>query len=92
MKAGGFEPYDIRNPGPDLVHAHICGESRDRHTYVANQVNNKITELRTILRRESQNSSILTDKISQQPENCEKCTKSGPGFLMSYGLVLSYVQ
>jgi hypothetical protein len=29
--------------------------------------NNKITELRTILQRESQNS----DKISQQPENCE---------------------
>jgi hypothetical protein len=26
--------YDIRNPGPDLVHAHICGKSRDRHTYV----------------------------------------------------------
>ena len=20
------KPYDIRNPGPDLVHAHICGE------------------------------------------------------------------
>ena len=34
--------------------------------------NNKITELRTILQRESQNSYVYkTDKISQQPENCE---------------------
>jgi hypothetical protein len=32
-----------------------------------NKGNNKITELRTILQRESQNS----DKISQQLENCE---------------------
>jgi hypothetical protein len=32
-----------------------------------NKDNNKITELRTILQRESQNS----DKISQQLENCE---------------------
>ena len=34
--------------------------------YIINKGNNKITELRTILQRESQ-----TDKISQQPENCE---------------------
>jgi hypothetical protein len=33
--------------------------------------NNKITELRTILQRESQNSYIWSDKIIQQPENCE---------------------
>jgi hypothetical protein len=34
---------------------------------IINKGNNKTTELRTILQRES----ILTDKISQQPENCE---------------------
>jgi hypothetical protein len=40
--------------------------------WYVNKGNNKITELRTIFRRESQNSiSIKTDKISQQPENCE---------------------
>jgi hypothetical protein len=34
--------------------------------------NNKITELRTILQRESQNSyKYIKDKISQQPEYCE---------------------
>ena len=36
-----------------------------------NKSNNKITELRTILQRESQNSKIYKHKISQQPENCE---------------------
>jgi DNA replication protein DnaC len=36
---------------------------------VQNKGNNKITELRAILQRESQNSSVY--KISQQPENCE---------------------
>jgi len=35
---------------------------------IPNKGNNKITELRTIIQRESQNQ---TDKISQQPENCE---------------------
>jgi hypothetical protein len=38
---------------------------------IVNKGNNKITELRTILQRESQNSYLYTDKISQQPENCE---------------------
>ena len=36
-----------------------------------NKGNNKITELRAILQRESQNSQVYKDKISQQPENCE---------------------
>ena len=36
-----------------------------------NKGNNKITELRTIFQRESQNSQVYTDKISQQPKNCE---------------------
>jgi hypothetical protein len=36
-----------------------------------NKGNNKITELRTILQRESQLIIIWTDKISRQPENCE---------------------
>jgi hypothetical protein len=36
-----------------------------------NKGNNKITELRTILQRESQNSQVYKHKISQQPENCE---------------------
>ena len=37
---------------------------------IVDKGNNKITELRAILQRESQNSQV-TDKISQQPENCE---------------------
>jgi hypothetical protein len=36
-----------------------------------NKGNNKITELREILQSESKLISIKTDKISQQPENCE---------------------
>ena len=36
-----------------------------------NRGNNKITELRTILQRESQNAYVYKHKISQQPENCE---------------------
>ena len=41
-------------------------------SHVQNKGNNKITELRTILQRESQNSYVSkTDKISRQPENCE---------------------
>ena len=36
-----------------------------------NKGNNKITELRAILQRESQNSQVYKDKIGQQPENCE---------------------
>jgi hypothetical protein len=38
---------------------------------MTNKGNNKITELRTILQRESQNSYVYKHKISQQPENCE---------------------
>ena len=39
---------------------------------VGNKGNNRITKLRTILQRESQKLIIMqTDKISQQPENCE---------------------
>jgi sucrose-6-phosphate hydrolase SacC (GH32 family) len=38
-----------------------------------NKGNNKITELRTILQRESQNHKYINRKISQQPENCENC-------------------
>ena len=39
---------------------------------ISNKGNNKITGLRTILRKgKSKLISIYTDKISQQPENCE---------------------
>ena len=39
-----------------------------------NKGNNKITELRTILQRESQTHNYKNrHKISQQPENCENC-------------------
>ena len=38
---------------------------------IPNKGNSKITELRTILQSESQNSKIYKHKISQQPENCE---------------------
>ena len=41
------------------------------HLIILIKGNNKITELRTILQRESQNSKLYKHKTSQQPENCE---------------------
>jgi hypothetical protein len=43
-----------------------------------NKGNTKITELRTILQRESQNSV----KISQQPENCEN--RNDPDLIQAF--------
>jgi hypothetical protein len=48
-----------------------------------NKGNNKITELRTILQRESQNSYLYKqDKISQQPENCEN--RNDPDLVLAF--------
>ena len=47
----------------------VCQCKKKNHN---NKGNNKITELRTILQKgKSKLISIYTDKISQQPENCE---------------------
>jgi hypothetical protein len=45
--------------------------TKDLLISLINKGNNKITELRAILQRESQNSQVYKHKISQQPENCE---------------------
>ena len=48
-----------------------------------NKGNNKITEHRTILQREIQNSSVYKQKkISQKPENCEN--RNDPDFVQAF--------
>ena len=50
-----------------------------------NKGNNKITELRTILRRKVKTHNYINRQISQQPENCENCkNRNDPDLVQAF--------
>jgi hypothetical protein len=99
---------NIINPSPDLGQTHICGERTDTHILQILTMTSHIniiehrTEPNFIMSYDSFLCSMILmwDVIVdicricvsvRSPHMCV-CPKSGLGFIMSYGLVLFYVQ
>ena len=61
---------------------HILLRNKGDDKITENKGNNKIIEHRAIFQRERQNSNQQADKISQQPENCEK--RNGPHLIQAF--------